>query len=47
MSAEETPQATVTKPRTLVEDRVEQIATYWGRALVDAVRLVFSKEGNR
>lgn len=46
MSAEQTPnQATqiqeAAAPHPTVEDRVERIATYWGRALADAWRTVF------
>lgn len=44
MSAEQTPKQaadTVVAPRPSIEERVERIATYWGRALVDAWRVVF------
>jgi hypothetical protein len=42
MSTEQTPkQATDTPPRLTVEERVERFFTYWGRALVAAVRTVF------
>ncbi len=41
MSAEQTPQQTDTEPRATAEEYVERIATYWGRALVDAWRTVF------
>lgn len=45
MSAEQASQQTqatdAQKPRSAVEERVERIATYWGRALVDAWRTVF------
>lgn len=51
MSAEQTPKqpaADSTERRPTVEDRVERIATYWGRAVVDAWRTVFPRrEGTR
>lgn len=44
MSAEQTPKqqaADTVAPRPSIEERVERIATYWGRAVVDAWRTVF------
>ena len=40
MSTDQTP---TIEQRSPVEDRVERIATYWGRALVDAWRVVFPR----
>ncbi len=42
MNAEQTPKQAAA-PRPAVEDRVERIATYWGRAVVDAWRTVFPR----
>lgn len=52
MSAEQTTaQATQTTetaaPRLSIEDRVERIATYWGRAVADAWRTVFPPKENQ
>lgn len=45
MSAEQTPTqaADTAAPRPSIEERVERIATYWGRAVVDAWRTVFPR----
>jgi hypothetical protein len=46
MSAEATrqqPAGDDTEGRATVEERVERIATYWGRAVVDAWRTVFPR----
>lgn len=43
MSAEQVTQpADTSKDRSAAEAWVERAASFWGRALVDAVRLVFS-----
>lgn len=50
MSTETAPaqQSETAERRPTVEDRVERIATYWGRAVVDAWRTVFPRrEGTR
>lgn len=41
MSTEQTTETA--KPSFSLEERVERIATYWGRALVDAWRTVFPR----
>lgn len=41
MSTEQTPKQATDTPRLTVEERVERFFTYWGRALVDAWRVVF------
>lgn len=50
MSAEQTPKqqdADTAAPRPSIEERVERTATYWGRALVDAWRVVFPPKENQ
>lgn len=46
MTAEQTPKqpaSDTTEPRVTVEDRVERIATYWGRCFTLAWRTVFPR----
>lgn len=50
MSTEQTPQQpapTTTVRRVTAEEWVERIATYWGRAVVDAWRTVFPPKENQ